>query len=187
MKTPEILSRKKIFDAFFALEEIKLKNENGGEDLTRHIIIPKKAVAVLLYRRDNRKVVFSKQYRIAVDKWLLEIPAGVMDAKHEKPDETACRECLEETGYEVNEPEFISSFYPSPGNSAENIRLYFAEVAGNDKIARGGGLDDENEHIKVVEMDFNEALRLVDAGEITDGKTVMALLWLHRKLGQAIK
>src|SRR5687768_2063059 len=65
MKEPEVLSRRKIFDGFFALEEIELKNEAGGERLLRHLVVPKKAVAVLVYNKDNGHVIFSKQYRLA--------------------------------------------------------------------------------------------------------------------------
>jgi nudix-type nucleoside diphosphatase (YffH/AdpP family) len=182
MKEPEILSRRKIFDGFFALEEVEVKNEDGGERLLRHLVVPKKAVAVIVYNKENNKVIFSKQYRLAAKQWLIEIPAGIMDANNEKPMETARRECLEEVGYEVNTLQFIVTYYPSPGNSTEEIHLYYAEVSTKNKISEGGGLDHEHENIKVVEMDLDVALQKADAGEIPDGKTLLALYWLQRNL-----
>lgn len=182
MNEPEILSRRKIFDGFFALEELEIKNNGGEERLLRHLVVPKKAVAILLYNIETQQVIFSKQYRLAAEQWLLEIPAGVMDGKNESPLETARRECLEETGYDVKTLQEITTFYPSPGNSAEKIYLYFAVVEAAHKVSKGGGLDHEHENIKVVEMDFSKALQMLDSGDITDGKTIMALLWLDRKL-----
>ncbi|MGZ5245108.1 MAG: NUDIX domain-containing protein [Bacteroidia bacterium] len=184
MKEPEILSRRKIFDGFFALEEVEVRNDAGGERLLRHLVVPKKAVAVLVYNKDKGLVVFSKQYRLAAEQWLLEIPAGVMDGANESPMETARRECQEETGYVVESLQSIVTYFPSPGNSAEKIHLYFAEVQTSDKISEGGGLDHEHENIKVVEMDFKEALKMAETGDITDGKTLLALFWLARKLNK---
>ncbi|RYD70805.1 MAG: NUDIX hydrolase [Sphingobacteriales bacterium] len=184
MKTPEIVSRKRILDEFFAVEKVEIRHEESEETLLRYIVVPKEAVAVILYRKDNNSLVFSKQYRLAAQKWLIEIPAGVIDKNNENPEETACRECLEETGYEVNNPEFITTFFPSPGNSAERIHLYFAQVKGKDKIEKGGGLDTENEHIKVVEINLHEAITMAEKGEITDGKTLMGILWLDKKLNR---
>jgi ADP-ribose pyrophosphatase len=181
MEEPEIVSRERIFNSFFALDEIKIRYPSSSEDLTRHIIVPKQAVAILLYRKDTDKIVFSKQYRLAAEQWLLEIPAGVMDAKNEKPEATACRESEEETGYKIESPQFITTYYPSPGNSSEKIHLYYAEVDANAKTGDGGGLDDENENIKVLEIGFVKAMEMIDSSEINDGKTIIALLWLYRK------
>lgn len=110
-----------------------------------------------------------------------EVPAGVIEI-NEKPQETIIRETLEETGFRISDPKLISAFYPTVGLLNEVIYLYYDFVETTDKIKTGGGNDQENEFLDVVEMTYSEALHLLDSGQVIDGKTIIALLWLKNAI-----
>ncbi|HEY0281178.1 MAG TPA: NUDIX hydrolase, partial [Rhizomicrobium sp.] len=94
------------------------------------------------------------------------------------------REILEEAGYEVEKLERISSFYSTPGITSERVILFFAETRGDRPVAKGGGLTEENEDIKVLELPPEEAFRQVERGEIADAKTLIGLMWLKERMAQ---
>ncbi len=83
------------------------------------------------------------------------------------------REIHEELGYEVDQLEEIVCIWPSPGTSAEEITVYYAEVSY--KTGEGGGLAEENERIEMVELSW-EALA---TEPLRDAKTVLAVQWLR--------
>ncbi len=125
------------------------------------------AVAVLALVRDM--VVLVGQYRPAVDRFLWEIPAGKREPG-EDPGQTARRELMEETGYSGGMWRRVVSFYPSPGYSDEEIILYRAVDPQEGKARPDAG---EDLDLRLVSRD--EALQLVAAGGIVDGKTLLAL------------
>ncbi len=125
------------------------------------------AVAAVL---ENEKLLLVRQFRKPFEKFLLEIPAGKLNAG-ESFEECAARELEEETGYTASELVEIMDFYPSPGYSNEKIKIF-----------RAGGLvktkkmPDPDEFIQTVEVGMNDVLSYVKTGKIKDGKTVAALL-----------
>ena len=127
------------------------------------------AVAVLALT-DRNTILFVQQYRHAVEKELLEIPAGMLE-KGEDPVEAALRELQEETGYKARHIEHLTDFFTSPGVVKETISLYFA----NDLEYVHQDLD-EDEFLKVKEFTVAEVEAMVNAHEITDGKTILAFL-----------
>jgi ADP-ribose pyrophosphatase len=117
--------------------------------------------------------------------WLLETVAGIAEGDQSAP-QVAQRELLEESGYAVAGPlHKIASVYPSPGGSSERIHLYWGEVDAAHKTAPGGGLEEEGEDTEVVVIPLNEALAMVERGEIQDAKTIVCLqhLALIKKTG----
>jgi hypothetical protein len=72
--------------------------------------------------------------------------------------------------------------YPSPGSLTERIHLFAAEYDPARRCGPGGGKADEGEDIEVVEMDFDDALAMIETGDIADAKTVLLLLHLERKV-----
>jgi len=78
----------------------------------------------------------------------------------------------------------LFTFYASPGTSTERVFMYYAEVAGDHKVADGGGLDTEHEYIEVVEMPIDEALDALDRGLMADAKTIIALQWYKSAIRQ---
>ncbi len=135
----------------------------------REIVEHSGAVGVIGINDDGR-VVLVKQYRKAVDEFLLEIPAGKIEPK-EDPKECAIREFKEETGYSASNFHPLVQCFTSPGFSDEKIYLYMAE-----DLVKGTALPDEDEYIETVEIPFENALEMITKGEIQDSKTIIAIL-----------
>ncbi|MCH8496283.1 MAG: NUDIX hydrolase [Balneolales bacterium] len=149
----------------------------NGSNAVREWIKHPGACAVVPFF-DNGDVMLLKQYRYPVKQLFWEVPAGKID-QGEPPEVTAERELQEETGVKAGELHYIGHFYPCIGYSDEVIHIYTATdltiVASN---------ADEDEFVEPVRISFDEALRMVDSGEINDGKTVICLLraksWLEK-------
>jgi GDP-mannose pyrophosphatase NudK len=142
------------------------------------------AAAVLLYDPDRRVVMLVRQFRMAP--WLadgatemLEVCAGMLDV--DAPETGARREALEETGVEARELVHAFDAFMSPGGMTERISCFTARYCPDDRKHAGGGVD-EDEHIEVVEIAFEEALRLIATGGVRDAKTI-ALLYHARATG----
>lgn len=165
--------------------EVFSNRENETILIERETLLKQEAVAVLVFNTDTKKFIFTKQFRYpALEKHqgvLLEIPAGAVE-KGEDLLESAKREVFEEVGYHVDQFEFISATYVSPGCSTEITQLYYAEVTNNHCISSGGGLKEETEEIDIVELTIDEVLTLLQNHKIVDAKTYIALLWfqLHK-------
>ncbi|MBB4121690.1 NUDIX domain-containing protein [Martelella radicis] len=140
------------------------------------------ATSVLVFDRSSRKFVLVRQFRVPVyamgegDGFFLETAAGLID-DGESPEETAIREVCEETGYHVEELLPIRAIIAAPGLMTEKIHCYAAIVDEGMRIGAGGGLDEEHEEIQVVHLAFDEAMAMVDSGEISDAKTIVMLQW----------
>lgn len=123
---------------------------------------------VALDREDHIYLV--RQYRHGVEKELLEIPAGKLEAG-EDPAKTVVRELEEEVGFTPKKVTSLGYMELSPAYLQEITYLYL----GQDLIPHKEELD-EDEFLEVVRMPFDEALQKVLAGEITDGKTQVAIM-----------
>ncbi len=146
------------------------------------------AVAVLLFDPSRQAVVLVRQFRIPVylggdQAFLLEVPAGKIE-KDDDAVETLHREVLEETGYRISNPRHLFSVYMSPGAVTEKLHFYAAIVDADCKVALGGGLEEENEDLELVELPLADALAMIDSGEICDAKTIMLLQWAALNLDQ---
>jgi ADP-ribose pyrophosphatase len=125
---------------------------------------------------DEERVCLIRSRRLTVGETLIEVPAGTREPD-ERPDRTAYRELAEETGYRAANLEELISFYPSPGISNERMWIYVAHG-----LTGGEPKREPNEEIENLVLTWNEAMALVERGEIRDGKTLVALLSYHRKL-----
>jgi ADP-ribose pyrophosphatase len=183
MKGIKILTRKKMYDRFFGVDELEIQFDDDPNPVKRSLVVTKDASGILLHNTDNDTIIFSKQHRMgAIDHdepYVIEIPAGVLDAG-ELPEACAKREVLEETGYGINSLQKIGSFYASPGYTNEKINLFYCTTNSQLKHNMGGGLEGEHEFIEIIEMPLLEALSKIDTGEICDAKTVIGLLWLAK-------
>ncbi|MFC0271504.1 NUDIX hydrolase [Metabacillus herbersteinensis] len=170
------LSSKEIFSGRIIdlhLEEVELPN---GKTSTREIIKHPGAVAVIALT-DTNKIVMVKQYRKALERALVEIPAGKLE-KGESPKITAKRELEEETGYTCESLEPLISFYTSPGFADELVHLF---VAGKlVKMTEAASLD-EDEFLDVLEVSLEEAQAMVEDKQIYDAKTAFAVQYLQLK------
>jgi nudix-type nucleoside diphosphatase (YffH/AdpP family) len=134
--------------------------------------------AILLYNRAKRSVVLTRQFRYPAfvngyGDLMIEACAGLLD---ENDPETCIRlEAEEETGYRVRDVKKIGEIYMSPGSVTEKLFFFVGEYDDQAKVSEGGGLLADGEDIDVVELGIDEALSMIDAGVINDGKTIMLL------------
>ncbi|WP_461201768.1 NUDIX hydrolase [Anoxybacillus sp. TBDG-1] len=157
----------KVIDVY--VEDVLLPN---GETSKREVVKHPGAVAVLAITEEN-KIVLVRQYRKALERVLVEIPAGKLE-KGEAPLETAKRELEEETGYVCENMEPLHSFYTSPGFADELVHIFLAK--GLTKKSEKQMLDDD-EFVDVLEVTLEEALNMVKEGQIYDAKTIYAILY----------
>lgn len=118
------------------------------------------------------RVLLLRQFRHAADGVIWEIPAGRKDAG-ETPLACAHRELEEETGMRAGRMEFLTSFFTTPGFTDERIHLYLASELTAGQHAREG-----DEFIELVPTPWSALRRLIAGGEIVDGKTLVALLYV---------
>jgi ADP-ribose pyrophosphatase len=169
--TSQTLFEGRVIDLVF--EEVLLPN---GKTSTREIIKHPGAVAVIPITSDG-KIVMVRQFRKALERELVEIPAGKLE-KGEKPELTARRELEEETGYECETLDHLISFYTSPGFADEIVHVYIAE--GLTKKVNKLELD-EDEFVEVVELSLEEAKQYIQEQKIYDAKTAYAVQYLELK------
>lgn len=155
------------------IEEVELPN---GKRSSREIIKHPGAVAIIAMT-DEKKIVMVQQYRKALEKVIVEIPAGKLE-KGEKPEHTAIRELEEETGYICESLTPLISFYTSPGFADELIHIY---LANNLTKKENPASLDEDEFVDVVELTLEEALEYMKEQKIYDAKTVYAVQYLQVK------
>jgi UDP-sugar diphosphatase len=141
-----------------------------GESRSWEIVEVNDSVAILIYNRDLKKFIFVKQFRPALypkngDGVTIELCAGIVD-KSLSLEEIASEEVFEECGYGVKPDslEKINSFYTSVGFAASKQTLFYVEVNNAMVIGDGGGV--ENEKIEIVEMDRDEAKKLIFDDEV---------------------
>jgi nudix-type nucleoside diphosphatase (YffH/AdpP family) len=133
---------------------------------------------LLLYQLASRKVVLIRQFRFPAyvnghDGMLVEAPAGLLDQA--TPEQRIRAEAEEETGYRVGEVRKVFEAFMSPGSVTEKLYFFVAEFDDTLKVSEGGGIADEGEDIEVLELGFDEAMAMIQRGEIVDGKTIMLL------------
>ncbi len=149
-----------------------------GRPAEREIVRHDDAAAIIAFTDEN-KLVLVRQYRVAIGKTTLELPAGLRDETDKDGIITAQREFEEETGYRSDDWRFVTSFYSTPGYTDEFLEIYEAE---NLKKVTDPLAQDEDEFIEVVELDYEEAMDAYARGELCDSKTVFALFyWKMRR------
>lgn len=183
-----VIRQEIISENYFPLKKITFeqrRRDGRWQTLTREVYDNASGAAVLLYDRAHRSVVLTRQFRIGAhlaghDGFLLEAAAGMLDDA--EPARRVRAEALEETGYKIDRLERVMTMFASPGATTEQVHLFVGEIERGEKAAAGGGLADEGEDIDVVEVDFDDALAMIDTGAIVDAKTVLLLLHLERKI-----
>ena len=131
----------------------------------------KGAAAVVPVLPDGR-LIMVRQYRNALDRDTIEIPAGGLDGENEDPYDCAMRELREETGYTVEKLEFLIAVNTTVAFCNEKIPIYVAHVSGE----RGSQDLDEDEFIKLEAFTVEELCRMIYDGILNDSKTVAAVL-----------
>jgi ADP-ribose pyrophosphatase len=128
---------------------------------------------------DAGRVVCVRQYRGAIDRYVLEIPAGKMDVPDEPPAIGAARELAEEVGLAAESLEELGSFFNSPGFTDERTYCYLAEGLTDVGQAVEGI---EEQYMTIERVPLEEIFDLLDKGEMVDGKTIVACFLAKRRL-----
>ena len=180
----KILSKKNIHNGFFKMNEITLKYKkydgSWSDEIKRELFGGAQVSAVLPYDPKNKKIVLIQQFRPGTifrdtNNYLDEIVAGIIDPG-ETPEDTAHRECLEETGCKVKSLRSIQGYFPAPGSSESFYHLFLAEVIAPDK-ENIRGLENENEDILVKSYTFEKVKEKMEKNEILNGLALIALQW----------
>jgi ADP-ribose pyrophosphatase len=148
----------------------RVRLPDGKETLREYIRHPGAVAIVALF--DDGRVLLERQFRYALRREFIEIPAGKLDAG-EAHLETAKRELLEETGYVAAEWRRLGLVHNAIGYSDEGIELWLARG-----LERREQQLEPGEFLEVLALPLAEALAMVRDGRITDVKTVAGLLWL---------
>ena len=142
--------------------------ENGAQSY-REVVHHNGGVAVLAID-EQQQVLFVRQFRYPYGEVLLELPAGKLE-RGEDPAACGMRELEEETGYTAGRLDFLARVYPTPGYTNEVLHLYVAR-----DLTFTCAHPDPDEFLTVEKLSLQKALELCMSGEITDAKTLVALL-----------
>jgi 8-oxo-dGTP pyrophosphatase MutT (NUDIX family) len=172
----EVLGSKVVAHAgFLAITEEDIVGPDGGR-FTRVVVRHPGAVVVVPIDGDGALLV--RQYRAAIAKQILEIPAGKRDVDGEPPEETARRELEEEIGHRAGRMVKLAEFYNTPGFSDENTHLYAALDLEDLGATRRVG--PEEEAMTMERVPFAAVDDLIANGEICDAKSIIGLLLARR-------
>jgi ADP-ribose pyrophosphatase len=163
----------KIFDVWE--EEFDLPN---GKTTKQSWINHNPTVAIIAINNQN-ELLLIKQYRSAIKKNLLEIPAGSLDGVEESPDVCAQRELAEETGFKAKKLIKLFEGYLIPGYCNEYMYFFLAQALFSAPLT-----PDEDEFIEIIPTSFSRARELLKNGEIIDAKTVLGILLAEKYLQQ---
>ena len=148
-------------------DEIRLPN---GTHSVREYARHRGAVAVVaLDEKEN--VYLVRQYRYAIGRVTVEIPAGKLELGENDPEAVARRELSEEIGASAKKFTFLGTYLPSPAILTERIYCYLAE-----DLSFGETHPDEDENLLTVTMPLTDAVAAIERGEWEDGKTLFAIL-----------
>jgi nudix-type nucleoside diphosphatase (YffH/AdpP family) len=177
-----ILETQVLSDQWYTLKKIvftRQRDDGSVEQQVREVYDRGNGACILLYNRESRSVVLTRQFRMPTfvngndTGMLIECCAGLLDK--DNPEDCIRRETEEETGYRVREVRKVMEAYMSPGSVTEILHFFVGAYSSEMKISEGGGLSEESEEIEVLELPFDKAMAMVASGEIKDAKTIMLL------------
>ena len=182
----KILKTEILSDNWYVLKKVtyEYSKKDGSKHVqTREAYDRGNGAAILLYNREFKTVILTKQFRLPSfingndDGMLIEACAGLLDK--DNPEDCIKREAEEETGYRVTDVRKVYEAYMSPGSVTEILHFFIAEYSNDMKVTEGGGLESEEENIEVLEIQFDEVMKMMETGEIKDAKTIMLVQHLR--------
>jgi nudix-type nucleoside diphosphatase (YffH/AdpP family) len=183
----KIVEEQLLSDNWYLLKKITFdyrRKDGSWERQSREAYDRGNGATILLYNRQRQTVILTRQFRLPTyvngnaSGMLIETCAGLLD--HDQPEEAIRRETTEETGFRIRDVRKVFEAYMSPGSVTEKLFFYVAEYSPEDRPDGGGGVDEEE--IEVLELPFAEVVRMVAAGEIMDGKTIMLVQYLQLQM-----
>ncbi len=152
----------------------RVRLPNGAETGREYLVHPGAVLVVPLL--DDGRLVFERQYRYPLRRSFIELPAGKID-RDEDVLATGRRELLEETGYTAAHWQYLAALHPCVGYSDEIIHILLARG-----LQAGAHRRDPDESLELFFMTLEQAMQSLRHGEITDGKTMVALFWAEKHL-----
>lgn len=180
----KVTSRETLSSGFAKVERIGFRRRNSAGtmvDLKRDIMDAGDGVTILPYDPERGKIILIRQFRgVAFLKEgreaLVEACAGKLEGVD--PLARVVKETEEETGIRLSgAPRRLFEAYSTPGSFAERLTYFVAPYKPRDRVSEGGGLAEENEDIEVIETTLDEAIAMVERGEIVDAKTILLLYY----------
>jgi len=180
----KIINKKNLYSGFFNLNKYQFIHQKHDGDWTnileREIFSGAHVSTLLPYDPIKKEIILLQQFRAGTlsrydNDYLYEIVAGII-GENEKPEKTAKRECLEETGCEVKKIIPIQDYFPAPGSSESYYHLFLGEINSFDG-ERIKGLEDENEDILVKSFKIEDVRNMLKENKIKNGLTLIALQW----------
>ena len=187
----KITDTKVLSDNWYILKKVNYEyRQKDGSWLTysREAYDRGNGATILLYNSTEKTVILTRQFRMPTfingneSGMLIEACAGLLDK--DNAEDCIRRETEEETGYRLRDVRKVFEAYMSPGSVTELLYFFVAEYEKSMKVNDGGGVEHEQENIEVLEFNFDQALKMIESGEIKDGKTIMLLQYvrLHKIL-----
>ncbi len=174
-----ILNHQEVYSGKIVKLHVDTIRQASGGTTIREVVLHPGGVAAIPVLNDGRLLLI-RQFRYPIGKFILEIPAGKLDSG-QPPLETIAREIEEETGYVAGVLTHECTFYTTPGISDESIHLFLAK-----ELTLKTQRLEEGEHITVEAYSLEQCLEKIRTGEISDGKTILGILWYHQ-MNQVVK
>lgn len=150
-----------------------------GSTFERDVVRNQEVVAIVPVLADGDTVLLVRQYRGPIDRYLLEIPAGLCDVAGEEPEATARRELVEEVGRQAGRLELLASYFPAAGFSDQFVRLYLGTDLTEVPADRQGV---EEQDMTVEEFPLARLDEAIASGALADSKTLIGLLMVRDRL-----
>ena len=173
-KKAKKVSGERVLEGKLLTVEVDQVIEPGAVEPARREVVRHRGAAAVIPCLPGGKIILVRQYRYAPDAYLWEVPAGVIESD-ESPEVCAARELAEETGCRQGSLSLLASLHCSPGFSDEVVHLFRA-----DNLERGEADPEPSEKLEIREFAIREALEMIASGEITDSKTVAAVMLVAR-------
>ena len=182
----KIIKSQVLSDNWYSLKKVTyeyLKKDGTYQTQTREAYDRGNGATILLYNKETKTVILTRQFRLPTyingndTGMLIETCAGLLDK--DNPEDCIKKETIEETGYNVSSVKKVFEAYMSPGSVTELLYFFIAEYSKTMKMNDGGGNEHEQEDIEVLELNINNAIEMIDTGEIKDGKTIMLLQYIR--------
>lgn len=176
-----VSDRQQLSNQWARLEQVTFdykRRDGRWQKQQREIYHRGHGAAVLLYNVAGRSLVLTRQFRfpawdIGDDGFLLEVPAGIIESNN--PQETIRKETEEETGFIIEQPQFLFRAYATPGSVTEQLHYFSAPYESGNRSGPGGGLEQEGEDIEVLEVNVDQAGAWISEGKIIDAKTIILI------------
>lgn len=172
-----VIGERRIYEGKVVSLRVDTTRLPDGRTATREVVEHMPAVAIVPVDRDGR-ILFVRQWRGPARDVLTEIPAGSTDP-NEAPEPAAQRELQEETGYRAGRLTRLTGFWVAPGYCTEYIHVFVGEDLQESRLQA-----DEDENIEVVRLTLDEALAMIDRGDIQDAKSQVGILLYARHAGR---